>query len=292
MDKLDLQKSVEPDLQFDRAEPIEAGAAPAGSDDSAFLPTCQKCQQRISDAYYEVQGAVSCGSCYQEALAAWHSGTPITRGLRALVFGCVAALLGCILYYAILKLTGYEFGLIAIVVGYAVGYAVKVGGGRRGGAYYQALAIALTYLSIVFSYLPMVFEGVMNEVAQEEQAVEEPVAALVEPATGDPATNEAASSAPPTPESAAPPGELPATAPSPADGSLASEASAEGEIDAVGGLVAVVVLMGLILAMPFLAGLENILGLIIIGFGLFEAWKINRKEEFSAAGPYRVGTPA
>jgi len=42
-------------------------------------------------------------------------------------------------------------------------------------------------------------------------------------------------------------------------------------------------------AAPFLLGLENIIGLFIIGFALYEAWKINRHVVLEAQGPYRLG---
>ena len=42
-------------------------------------------------------------------------------------------------------------------------------------------------------------------------------------------------------------------------------------------------------ALPFLAGFENIIGLLIIGFALWEAWKINRKVELAVVGPFQVG---
>jgi hypothetical protein len=44
----------------------------------------------------------------------------------------------------------------------------------------------------------------------------------------------------------------------------------------------------LALAAPFLLGLENIIGLVIIGIGLFEAWKINKKVPLTISGPFRI----
>ncbi|MFP5245246.1 MAG: hypothetical protein ACLGH0_01035 [Thermoanaerobaculia bacterium] len=44
-------------------------------------------------------------------------------------------------------------------------------------------------------------------------------------------------------------------------------------------------------AAPFLMGFENIIGLLIIAFGLFEAWKLNRRVDAQITGPYSV-TPA
>jgi hypothetical protein len=44
-------------------------------------------------------------------------------------------------------------------------------------------------------------------------------------------------------------------------------------------------------AAPFLMGFQNIIGLLIIGFGLWEAWKFNRRVDAVITGPYTV-TPA
>jgi hypothetical protein len=40
---------------------------------------------------------------------------------------------------------------------------------------------------------------------------------------------------------------------------------------------------------PFLAGFENIIGILIIGFALWEAWKINTAQARDLAGPYAIG---
>lgn len=45
----------------------------------------------------------------------------------------------------------------------------------------------------------------------------------------------------------------------------------------------------LILALPFLGGLENIIGLLIIGLGLYQAWVINRRQPLVIEGPFEVG---
>lgn len=44
-------------------------------------------------------------------------------------------------------------------------------------------------------------------------------------------------------------------------------------------------------AAPFLMGFENIIGVLIIAFGLFEAWKMTRRVDAVMTGPYSV-TPA
>ena len=51
-------------------------------------------------------------------------------------------------------------------------------------------------------------------------------------------------------------------------------------------------LLLLVAALPFLTGVKNLIGLLIIGFGLWEAWKLNKRTDLSISGPYQVGAAA
>jgi hypothetical protein len=42
---------------------------------------------------------------------------------------------------------------------------------------------------------------------------------------------------------------------------------------------------------PFLAGAGNIIGLLIISFGLWRAWKLNKRVDAAMTGPYTVAPP-
>ena len=53
-------------------------------------------------------------------------------------------------------------------------------------------------------------------------------------------------------------------------------------------LFAVLVLV-LSFVAPFLGGWGSLLSLLIIGFGLHQAWKMNSKQVFEVAGPFQVG---
>ena len=52
------------------------------------------------------------------------------------------------------------------------------------------------------------------------------------------------------------------------------------------GIGALILLAALI---PIFSGFSNIIGLLIIGIAVFEAWKLNRKATLNISGPYRVG---
>src|SRR5688572_27908229 len=147
-------------LQLDRAE-----------FDGSHATSCSACANTLTTEYYEANGAMVCAGCCATLRAVGTAGTSLTRGTRALAAGAAAGLAGSILYYAILAISGYEFGLIAIVVGMAVGKAVNWGAHGRGGWRYQTSAISLTTLPIVSSYVPLIVNGIRKQpVAVEASA--------------------------------------------------------------------------------------------------------------------------
>lgn len=139
-------------VQFDSAEPVAVADAPAAV-------TCTGCSRPVHGVYHEVNGQVVCSPC-----RAGVEGLARSGGFgRALVFGLGAAAAGWAVYFAILKLFEIEFGLIAILVGFVVGRAVSSGSGGRGGWLYQSLAVGLTYLAIVCTYVPLIAETMRAE---------------------------------------------------------------------------------------------------------------------------------
>lgn len=236
-------------------------------DDSAVARACATCLTPLSGSYYEVNAQSVCASCCEGLRRQLTGGSRARRVLLSLAAGAVAAAAGSLLYYAILAITGYEFGLIAIAVGVAVGRAVHWGSEGRGGWAYQSLAIGLTYLSIVTAFVPMIF---------------------TELAKGTDTTQSAAvhGSPSPTPVSTQP--AEASSVPPPGDKNVLADAPSLAKL-----LLLIVVLIALACAAPFLAGIGNIIGLIIIGIGLYEAWKINRRPQISITGPHLLAaTPA
>jgi hypothetical protein len=230
-------------LQFDKAE--------LGSDGDGLV--CELCQLPIADTYYEVSGRTACESCRHEVELARSEGSSTGRLFRAILAGGAGGLLGAGIYYAVLALTGYEIGLVAIVVGLLVGFGVRWGSGGVGGRGYQLLAVAITYVAIVSTYIPFIIEG-FQEAAQEEAAE-----------GGTPGGAEA----------------------------VATEEALEAETEMEASLGMLVFALGalLLLAMasPFLAGVQNAIGILIIGFALYEAWRVTAYHPLVVEGPFRLG---
>jgi hypothetical protein len=233
-------------LQFDKAEFSPGGAR-----------SCKRCSRLIHDEYFESTGNILCRACAEHFGAG--SGSSLDFW-RAVAYGAGAAIVGTVIWLAVFKISGgSEYGIIAIAVGLLVGFAVRKGSLGRGGAKYQALAMALTYMSITSSYVPLVLKSFAE--AAKEDAANHRVAKEGEP-QDEPATGKAA-----------------------AVGGDKKESVSAGEL-----ALAVAMVFGLAFAAPFLAGVKNVIGILIIGIALYEAWKINRKVPIS--GPFRIGSGA
>jgi hypothetical protein len=229
------------EIQFDRAD----FAQPAGE------ASCGVCGRSLQGHYFEVNGIMVCEGCRYAVETAFNQRGGTRGFLKAAFAGFGAAVAGSILYYAVRELTGYEIGLISILVGWGVGKAVHWGSRGKGGWAYQSLAVFLTYMAIASTYVPAVFQEFSKPATKEKPA---------------------------------------ATATSQGGGTAAiAKPKPEEDLSAGDFMIALGAFLLLIAAIPFLAGFQNVIGLLIIAFGLWEAWKINRRTALSISGPFQVG---
>jgi hypothetical protein len=189
--------------------------------------------------------------------------------LRAAAFGLGAAIAGAILYYAVIAITGWEIGLVAIVIGFMVGYAVRRGTRGVGGRRYQMLAVGLTYFAVGLAYAPLAFKGFM-ETDAGKTAVAEAKAnasqgnAAADTATATPLRNDVGQ-AEAQPESG--PGRAVALA-----------------LGATFLLIFALPVMYVFGSMP-----SGLISALIIVFGMQQAWKMTARIAVPISGPYRVG---
>jgi hypothetical protein len=242
-------------LQFDKAEFAQ---------DAPSSAVCAYCRGPLTDTYYEVAAKAACPKCKDAVATQGTRGSGFSRFTRATLFGVAAGALGAGLWYAVRAISNLEIGLIAILVGYMVGAAVRAGSHGRGGPLYQVLAVFLTYSAIVSTYVPLILAEVMKGATASSEARRAHSAESSTPGAED--------------------------APSPAteEGTAAEGPMTPGK--AFRALALFTLFIGAFaFAAPFLGGFENIIGLLIIGFGVWEAWKINRRIAPAIAGPFRVG---
>jgi len=253
----------------DPEAPIQPSASNAPMDSLDFervdrtsgaARTCAQCATPITDRYYTLDSHVLCESCHLAFRNAKAPGNAASRFFGAAALGTAAAAIGCALWMVVTELTGYEIGLIAIAIGYLVGMAVHVGARRVGGRVYQLLAVFLTYSAIVMTYVPMI----ANEFMATEGAQQEAQTALPDDrAEGDTAD-------------------------------FASDANAGENVEApvtrpgVDELAAWVAAIPLAYMLPFLMGFENAIGILIIGFALWQAFRMNTRSKIELQGPFRL----
>ena len=240
-------------LQFDRAELTPAAAGMTGT------MACKACGSLLSDTYYVLNGHIVCTRCRHTAEEEWNRGGAAGRFTKALGLGLLA-MIGCsFVWYLVLKATDAQWGILAVIVGLAIGAAVRKGSNGRGGWRYQALAIFLTYTAIVSSYVPLIIGEMRNRGGQ----------VTTNTLADSTVTTETTASTTPTLESK-------------------TAKSSASKIGPLGFAVGAVILIAVLYATPFLAGVQNLLGLLIIGFALYQAWKMNRRADLKVSGPHRV----
>jgi hypothetical protein len=202
-------------INFDRADYVEVSSL-----------NCRLCREPLQFEYFDMAGATICGACRDKIEAGRAVGGGPHRFLRSVGFGVGAAIIGAIIYALIVNLTGFEFGLMAVVLGYMVGRSVSLGSYHRGGRRYQILAMLLTYAAICVEYIPQVMQAMHKS----------------------------------------------------------------------SSVLRVVVAFVLSLTVPFLllikAGMSGLLSVFILGIGLYEAWKLNKRGVREIAGPFPISPSA
>jgi hypothetical protein len=153
-------------LQFDTAIPRVTPSAISTAQGVA----CALCQRTIPDQYYDVNGQSVCDGCRGQL--AQMTETPRNWRVFAVagLFGLGAAIAGAILYYAVIAISNFEIGVVAIAIGFMVGWAVRKGAGGRGGRRFQVLALVLTYWAVGLAYTPLMFKQLAEENAKEKAA--------------------------------------------------------------------------------------------------------------------------
>ena len=234
------------ELQFDHVVPE---SSPLDTRGRAGV-VCSACQQLIPDEYYEINGRIACQRCRLAIEAA--AATPTDAGpfITAALFGFGACIVGAFTYFAVLYFAHLQIGILAILIGYMVGYTVRKGAGGRGGLRFQAMAVALTYGSVALAYVPIVVISSVNA-AQRVQ------------------------------HSAAAAASAPAADPRPREGQPRSP------VPGVAMLLAFVAVLPVLVVVSSLP--SGLISAFIILIGMRQAWQMTAAATLSVFGPYRVG---
>jgi hypothetical protein len=253
------------ELQFDR---IASDASADAHTSAGPAVVCAICSAPIQTHYYHVNGRPTCARCRDTA--AEQATTPRGWGplVRAGAFGIGAAIAGASIYYAVIAITDFEIGIVAILIGYLVGHAVRKGAGGRGGRRFQVLAAVLTYWAVGLAYTPLAFKQVSGE---EPKAS----AAAVADSTRASVSDSVSVSSPDTAQ-------------------VLATYDTEQKASHRSLLFSFGVLFVFVFALPVIAIVgslpSGLLSALIIFIGLRAAWQKTAALPLEVTGPFRVGT--
>lgn len=238
--------------------------------------TCARCGKALVGSYHMMNAEMICGGCRAHMQRMMNDGSGFGRVGRAFVFGLGAAIVGGGIWYAIQESTGWQIGLIAVLVGWMIGKAVNRGSNGKGGWKYQAMAIVLTYFAVAATYVPTAIaelrKGAESALTEASEQVAAAGAEGTENTVDTPDTDSEGT----------------------ADETIAAAATEDGSDEeapsaAAVGAVTFVAIIAFVAALPVLVAFGSPISALILGFGLFEAWKQNRRTNVELSGPYSLG---
>lgn len=259
------------ELRFDRA--VDANTDSATNGEAASV-VCKACGSTIRREYWHVNGDPACGLCADAARRDGAARPSAIVTLRAALFGLGAAIVGAIIYYAVIAITDFEIGIVAILTGFIVGWALHRGAGGRGSRPLQLLGVALVYLSIALAYTPLAIKGAMESSKSSSTASADSTGAVPSSASVTAAADSVVVAAPESPQVAAA-----------ADSTGASQMSFGA---AIGGLLVVALMLPVMVIVGSMP--SGLISALIIFIGMQQAWKMTAARAVAVSGPYKVGT--
>jgi hypothetical protein len=291
--------------QSSTAGQVHPGAGSGGGSDAV----CSQCARPIVESYFLSAGQTWCPACTAQGRL-----QTVARGCRPLLlaslFGALAAAAAAGIWALIVIWTGYQLGLVAVVIGILVGLAVRKGSGGSGGRRYQVLAMALTLAALAYASVPIAiaairddpdlsrkFKEMWTQASGRSAAVparQEPAASAVRVDGEDAAVGAAPAATIDTPGAPPAAAEAPLTTPpAPAAGTAPTAAIPAAPGKAIGmALLGLLVLAGAALFGPFvlyvLLLVSDPFSLIFLGIALWEAWRFTRPPDRVFEGPFKA----
>jgi hypothetical protein len=245
-----------------RGERTQSMSPSGGTEDLQFQKaefsgrTCVVCKSVIGDKYYQIQGRDACATCAEARVHARYLGDSGSKTIRALLWGSGAAILGSAAFAAV-AFMGAWLAILSIGIGWLVGTAIKKGTEGHTSRKYQVMAVLLTYMAIATSYIPLVIVQMAKTRAKNSAK----------------AAGVAATATAPLPDSTPKP-----RAPGSGGPALGQAAAS------------IVTLAALAIALPLLVAFRTmpsgLITLLIIFFGLQQAWKQTAPDDALVLGPY------
>jgi len=135
-------------------------------------PVCTECSKPIDlgDEHLKIKESKKgekdsflCSDCLAKAQTTLEEETLKPNIPKAFLVGLGAAAVAGLIWYLFVTLTGWEIGIIAILMGWLVGQGVVWGSGHKRGTPLQWMSVLLTIVAIFFSEY-LIFNHFFHEV--------------------------------------------------------------------------------------------------------------------------------
>jgi hypothetical protein len=114
---------------------------------------CSNCKKKITGEPNRVTDENVtldlCNECYNKIQDDINKTTKDINYLMAVFLGIVFGILGAFLWFIVVVLTKYQLGIVAIGVGFLVGYGVSIGAGKKKSLSLQIISMILAFISII-----------------------------------------------------------------------------------------------------------------------------------------------
>jgi hypothetical protein len=148
------------------AETLETGFACCNARDPETVATCALCQRPIcKNCRAIVNKRQVCADCRAKIVSELDAEKAAPARLPPAVAGGIAAAILCGAAWAtMVVVTNYEIGYAAVGVGFATGYGVLLGAGRKRGSQLQWVAVGCSVLGLIFGKYFIVAHAIVTHV--------------------------------------------------------------------------------------------------------------------------------
>ena len=151
-------------------------ATPAADAGDAAEIRCAECGRRFAEneTRVETEGGAFCETCFANLRAAIeHAIVNQSEDINytsALVGGLLGGAVGAVIWWGFTAATRVSFGLVAVVIGYAVGKGVQLFTGGKRSVGLQALSVAIS--AVAYGYASYLVNRTFIQRAYQEQGQE------------------------------------------------------------------------------------------------------------------------
>ena len=116
--------------------------------------SCANCGKELVDDFHKIVNSEKqvlglCDKCYKEIKAHEEAQSKNINYSYAILLGFLFSLVGAVLWYAVVYISKWQLGIVALGVGMLAGYGVKLGSGNKQSLNLQIISGVIAFISVI-----------------------------------------------------------------------------------------------------------------------------------------------